>query len=91
MVIYRTYSRSILADAAKLVNRVNSSRMAILSSTQCDMQAVANPVAAQDFIQNVDLCIFNELRTRSNLRLYAYIIIIYHGIILCYYDYYNYI
>ena len=59
VVIYRMYSRSILADAAKLVNRVNSSRMAILSSTQYDIHVVANPFAAQDFIQNVDLSLMN--------------------------------
>ena len=67
-VINRTASRSILAAAANLVDRVNSTLPVTLSSEQCDELLEANSEAAQRFIEDMELSVINQ----DHIQAYPY-------------------
>ena len=59
-VINRTASRSILAAATNLVDRVNSTPPTASSSDQCDDIFNANYESAQRFMEDIELSVLNQ-------------------------------
>ena len=65
-VINKAASRAILAVAAKLVDKVNSTPPTASSSDQCDdfMNANANHESAQRFMEDIELAVLNQDHTQ---------------------------
>ena len=66
-VINRTASRSILAAATNLVDRVNSESPTALSSDQGDDTLRANHETVQRFMEDMELSVRVKSRSYSNL------------------------
>ena len=68
-VINRTASRSILAAATNLVDRVNSAPLTTSSSDQCDDTLSANHENVQSFMEDMELSLLNQdLTQKSNFQ-----------------------
>ena len=68
-VINRTASRSILAAATNLVDRVNSAPPTASSSDQCDDTLRANHENVQSFMEDMELSLLNQdLTQKSNFQ-----------------------
>ena len=68
-VINRTASRSILAAATNLVDRVNSAPPITSSSDQCDDTLRANHENVQSFMEDMELSLLNQdLTQKSNFQ-----------------------
>ena len=58
-VINRTICRNIIAGKAALVEAINASSRDDLTSTLREDQLAANSTAACNFVEDLDLCIFD--------------------------------
>ena len=67
-VINKTASRAILAVAANLVDKVNSTPPTASSSDQGDDIMDANQENAQRFMEDMELSVLNQDHIQSNLR-----------------------
>ena len=63
-VINKTASRAILAVAANLVDKVNSTPPTASSSDQCDDIMNANHESAQRFMEDMELAVLNQDHTQ---------------------------
>ena len=66
-VINKTASRAILAVAANLVDKVNSTPPTASSSDQYEDIMDANQENAQRFMEDMELLVLNQDHTQSNL------------------------